>query len=111
MWESIDWKWVAGVAIPAVVVGLHRLNARVTQLEKQLAQVVQENKAIRSEPFPSDTTEEMIAIRQAKELCKKLGSAFTFEQAYRAVKTVRDAKKAKGAGAGGNESNDNKRTA
>lgn len=105
---DVDWRWVAGVVIPAVLFGLHRLNARVTQLEKQLAQVVKNNKSIRSEPFPSDTAEEMQAIRDAKALCKKMGSTFTFEQAYKAVKTVRDTKKAKGATAGGDP---NKRTA
>lgn len=105
---DVDWRWVAGVAIPAILIGFQRLNARVTQLEKQLAQVVKDNKSIRSEPFPSDTAEEMQAIRDAKALCKKMGGSFTFEQAYKAVKTVRDTKKAKGASTGGDS---NKRTA
>jgi len=101
---DFDWKWLIGLAIAAVLARVWQMGKEVDDLRKQLRTV----KAIQSEPFPSETTEESQAIRDAKALAKKMGDTFTFGQAYKAVKKVRDEKKAREIGGDGDSG---KRTA
>ncbi len=98
---DIDWRWVSGLAGTALLYGLSRLNKLTNEIEA-LKKRLNRLDVIRGEPFPSDTAEEMVAVKAAKELSKKLGGTFTFEQAYKAVKMVRDAKKAKETSGGDN---------
>src|SRR5690242_600097 len=89
---DIDWRWLAGLAVTSLLAVMSHLRARLVKLEAR----VERYEVERSEPFPSDDTDEARAIADAKALEKKFGKRLTFAQAYRVVKAVRDAKKAKG---------------
>ena len=95
---DIDWRWVAGLAVAAVLAKMTQLGRDNEALRKR----VEKLERIKTEPFPSDDAEEMLAIRDAKALAKKMGGTFTFDQALQAVIQIRELKKKRGGSSGGN---------
>lgn len=104
---DIDFKWVCGVLILGMLIVVNQLQTRLQKLEKRVRELTHNL----TEPYPSDTTEDMQAIKDAKALCKKMGKVFTFDQALQAVKTVREEKRRRDEIKGDAGGNSNKRTA
>lgn len=96
------WGLLAAVAILALM--LAKLYWENGENRKRIETLERQDSSIRTEPFPSDNTDEMQAIKEAKALCKKMGVPFDFDKAHKALRTVREAR---GDAAGGS----NKKTA
>ncbi len=81
-----DWWWLLSVPIAAIV-------ARVVRMGRELDTLTNKFDVLKAEdalPFPSDESEEMKAIKIAKALYKSAGEKFTWTQAKKVGKHIRE---------------------
>lgn len=102
--DGIDWKWFVGAIVGAILLAINQLRSRNDVLERRW-------EGVKTEPFPSDESEEALAIKEAKALCKRNGNTYTFEKALATVKMIRKMRKEREAAKGDDAGGNNKRTA
>lgn len=87
----LDWKWV--LAIPAMYV----IN-RIATMGRELELLRKQFTALKTEDaltYPSDESEEAKAIKIAKALYKSSGEKFTWAQAKKVAKHIREQQRRK----------------
>lgn len=102
--DSIDWKWIVGGVIAVVLITINQIANRNKVLETRW-------NGVKTEPFPSDESEEALAIKEAKALCKRNGNTYTFDKALATVKKIRKMRRERAADKGDTAGGNNKRTA
>jgi len=87
----LDWKWVLALPVMYIINRIATMGRELEALRRQFAAM----KADDLQPFPSDDSEEAKAIKIAKALHKSFGEAFTWAQAKKAAKHIREQQRRK----------------